>query len=224
MKKRLTKFFVGALAFCVLLTSCETIKSVLNQAASLANLVNCTYALKDVQNVYVAGVNVKNVANGQITAADVLKLSSALLAKKVPLSMDVNVNVTNPTATAAALSAMDWILQIDGTQFANGSSTKPVSITPNATTAVAIPVSADIYSMFSQSGLDALKNFVNSFSGDGTSSKVAIKIKPSLDVNGVQVPMPDYINLQKTTGGSTTPKTGSTSTTPKSGSTNSSKK
>ena len=209
MKKRLTKFFVGALAFCVLLTSCETIKSVLNQAAGIANLVNCTYALKDVQNVYVAGVNVKNVANGQITAADVLKLSSALLSKKVPLSMDVNVNVTNPTATAAALSAMDWILQIDGTQFANGSATKPVTITPNATTAVAIPVSADIYSMFSQSGLDALKNFVNSFSGDGTSSKVGLKIKPKLDVNGVQVPMPDYINLQKSTGGSSTPKTGS---------------
>ena len=158
------------------------------------------YSLKNVSNVTVAGVNVKNITDGNIKAADVVKLSAAILSKNVPLVMDVNVNVKNPTTSNASLTNMDWICEIDGTQFANGTTNKTYTISPNATTAVPLSVNTDIYSMFSKDGLESLKTFVNSFNNDGTSSKVALKIKPSVNIGGVSVPAPNYIKLEKATG------------------------
>ena len=193
-------YLVCALAFSVLFTSCEVLQGVLSQLTDMANLANCEYSLKNVSNVTVAGVNVKNITDGNIKAADVVKLSAAILSKNVPLVMDVNVNVKNPTTSNASLTNMDWICEIDGTQFANGTTNKTYTISPNATTAVPLSVNTDIYSMFSKDGLESLKTFVNSFNNDGTSSKVALKIKPSVNIGGVSVPAPNYIKLEKATG------------------------
>ena len=212
MKKDFLRLFLAVALLSASLTSCEILTGILSDLSSVANLANCTYDLKNVSNVYIAGVNVKNACNGNITATDVVKLSAALLSKKVPLSMDVNVNVTNPTTQQASLTAMDWICEIDGTQFANGNSNKTYNITPNNTTAVPLSVNADIYSMFSKDGIESLKKFVNSFSNDGTSSKVASKIKPSVNVAGTVVQSPKYITLEKKTGSTSNNNSGSGST------------
>lgn len=201
MKKKsfLSVCFV-AIAMSMTVSSCDVVNNLINQAASVANLYNCEYSLKDVNNLYIAGVSVQKIANGNISTADIVKLSTALVAKKVPISMDVNVNVKNPTTTNAALTALDWICEIDGTQFANGNTNQTYTITPNSTSAIPLTVNADIYSLFSQGGIESLKNFVSSFSNDGTSSKVALKIKPSLSVGGITIPAANYITIQKNVG------------------------
>ena len=198
MKKRIISCFL--MAACMTFSSCDVLQSMGNQVAELANLANCEYSLKDVTNLTVAGVNVKNITNGKISASDVLTLTSALLNKKVPMAMNVNINVKNPTENNAALSAMDWILDIDGSQFAQGSSSNRYTITKKTTTAVPLGVSTDLYSMFSKDGINSLKNFVSSFKDDGTSSKVGLRIKPSLTVGSYVVPMPNYIKVEKKTG------------------------
>ncbi|MCR5192967.1 MAG: hypothetical protein K6D59_06655 [Bacteroidales bacterium] len=199
MRKRIISAVIIAVV-ALAVSSCSIINSILQQADELANLANCEYSLKNVSNLNIAGVNVKNITNGNITATDVLKLSSALLSKQVPLSMDVNIDIKNPTEKNAALTAMDWILDIDGKQFADGNSPKNYTVTKKATTTVPLGVNTDLYSMFSKDGLNSLKNFVSSFKDDGTSSKVGLRIKPSLNVAGVQVPMPNYIKVEKKTG------------------------
>ena len=201
MKKNiLTLFVVGVMS--LLLSSCEMIQSLAEQSLSLANLANCEYSLKNVSNLTIGGVNVKNIANKKITAADVLSLTTALVNKKVPMSMDVNIDIKNPTDNNASLTAMDWIMLIDGTQFAQGNSQNNYTITKKNTTTVPLGVNTDLYSMFSKSGIESLKNFVQSFSNDGTSSKVGLKIKPSLNVGGVSVPIANYISIEKKTGNS----------------------
>ncbi len=199
MKKRIISAVLIAVV-TLAVSSCSIINSILQQADELANLANCEYSLKNVSNLTIAGVNVKNVTNGNISATDVLKLSSALISKQVPLAMDVNIDIKNPTEKNAALTAMDWILDIDGSQFANGNSAKNYTITQKATTTVPLGVNTDLYSMFSKDGINSLKNFVGSFKSDGTSSKVGLRIKPSLNVAGMQVPMPNYIKVEKKTG------------------------
>lgn len=210
MKKRLLRLFVAMLGVSVMATSCATIQSIVNQAAQLANLANCKYTLQNVTDVTVAGVSIRNVTNGNISASDVLKLTSAITTKRVPLAMNVNVNVNNPTAQTAALTAMDWIMEIDGTQFATGTSTNAYTINPSGNTIIPLNVNTDVYSLFSN--INSLKNFVTSFGSDGTSSKIGIKIKPSINVGGVQVPMPNYINLEKTTGNTSSSSSTSTTT------------
>ncbi len=196
--KKITLVLV--LAGSILLSSCDVLLQVANQFSSVANLANCDFALKNVSNVSVAGVNVKNLTKGNLSATDVVKLVAAYQTKQVPLAMDVNVDVTNPTTTQAAMTALDWILAIDGKDMANGVNTKSYTIKPSATTTVPLGVNTDLGNLFSQQGLDALKTFASSFSNEGISSKVGLRVKPSIAVGTTQVPFPNYINLEKKTG------------------------
>lgn len=200
------------LAGSILLSSCDILTQVASQFSSVANLANCEFALKNVSNVSVAGVNVKNLTNGNLSATDIVKLVAAYQSKQVPLNLDVNVNVKNPTTTQAAMTALDWILAIDGSDMANGVSNKNYTIKPSTTTTVPLPVSTDLGKLFSQKGLDALKNFASSFTSEGISSKVGLRVRPSLSVGSTQVPFPNYITLEKKTGTSTTTNTTTTPT------------
>ena len=199
MKKGL---FLVAVAGAMMLSSCDIINDLAGQVQSVANLKNCQFNMKNVSNVTVADVNVKNLTQGKLSATDVVKLVAAYQSKKVPLAMDVNVGVKNPTKQKASMTALDWILAIDGSDIANGVSKKNYTIKPSTTTTVALPVNTDLGQLFSQKGVEALKNFASSFTSDGTSSKVGLRIKPSLSVGSTQVPFPSYIKLEKKTGNS----------------------
>lgn len=197
MKKiALTLMLAGSLVF----TSCDLITQLTSQVTSVANLVNCKFNLKNVNNISIAGVNLKNITSGNISATDVIKLVAAYQSKQLPLSMDLNIDVKNPTQQQAAMTAMDWILAIDGKDVANGASNRTYTIKPSTTTTVPLGVNTDLYKIFSKDGVDAVKNFASSFSSDGTSSKVGLRIRPSLSVGTSQVPFPNYIKLEKKTG------------------------
>lgn len=189
-----------ALAGSMVLSSCDILNQLAGQVQSVANLANCEFNLKNVSNVSVAGVNVKNLTQGNLTATDIVKLVAAYQTKKVPLSMDVNVNVKNPTTTQAALTAMDWILAIDNSDVANGVSNKGFTVKPSTTTTVPLGVNTDLGNLFSKQGVESLKNFASSFTSEGVSSKVGLRIRPQLTVGTTQVPFPNYIKLEKKTG------------------------
>ena len=191
-----------AVALCsctILFASCSFLQGILGQAQAIANLANCTYTLTNVNNVSVAGVNLKKITNGQVNAADVITLSAALLQKKLPLSMDVNVNVKNPTNYDARLSTMDWALDIENTQFATGMVTQNRTIAAKKNATVPLAVGTDLYSLFSKGGIESVKKFAGSFKNDGTSSKVALRIRPHVTVAGMDMPT-SYITLSKNVG------------------------
>ena len=195
--------FIFLMAGSILLSSCDVLLEVLNQASSVANLTNCDFSLKNVSNVSVAGVNVKNLTQGNLTAADVVKLVAAYQSKQVPLAMNVNVDIKNPTTTEAAMTAMDWILAIDGKDMANGVNNRSYTIKPSTTTTVPLGVNTDLGQLFSKEGLESLKNFASSFSNEGISSKVGLRVKPSMNVGTQTISFPNYIKLEKKTGSST---------------------
>ena len=193
-------YILLVMAGCILLSSCDILNDMMNQANSLANLKNCEFNLKNVNNVNVAGVNVKNLSQGKLTAADVVKLVAAYQSKQVPLTMNVNMDVKNPTTQEAALSVLDWILAIDGKDMASGTNTQRYTIKPSTTSTVPLGVSTDLGDMFSQKGLEALKTFASSFTNEGISSKVGLKVRPSLVAGNTTIPFPSYFTLEKKTG------------------------
>lgn len=192
--------FILVVIGSMVLISCDILSDMMNQANSLANLKNCEFNLKNVNNVSVAGVNVKSLSQGNLTAADVVKLVAAYQSKSVPLSMNVNMAVKNPTTQEAALSVLDWILAIDGTDMASGTNTQSYTIKPSTTSTVPLGVTTDLGDLFSQKGLEALKTFASSFTNEGISSKVGLKVRPSLVAGSTTIPFPTYITLEKKTG------------------------
>ena len=196
--KKITLVLIAAGA--MMFSSCDIFNQLASDVAGVANLRNCEFHLKNVNNVSVAGVNVKNLTQGQLSATDVVKLVAAYQTKKVPLAMNVNVNVKNPTTTQAAMTALDWILDIEGKDMASGVNSQRYTILPSTTTTVPLGVSTDLGDLFSKQGVEKLKSFASSFTKEGTSSKVGLRVKPNINVAGTQVPFPNYIRLEKKIG------------------------
>ena len=199
MKKSLVAVIVAGSLLC---GSCTFLDNLANNLSSIANLVNCEYSLKDVSNVSVAGVNVKNVTSGNISATDVVKLVSAITAKSVPLALNVNINVKNPTTQNALLTMMDWALDVAQTEFATGVTNQNYNIVANNTTTVPLGVNTDLYRLFSSDGLESLKAFAGSFTSQGTSSQLGLRIRPSVSVAGQTIKSPSYIQIMKPTNSS----------------------
>ncbi len=208
MKKSL---IIVAVASSLALTSCTFLDNLANNLSSIANLANCEYSLQNVSNVSVAGVNVRNIASGQISATDVVMLASAITSKKVPLALNVNIGVKNPTDRNALLTTMDWALDIAAKEFATGSTNQNYNINAKKTTTVPLGVSTDLYQLFSSTGVEALKTFASSFSKDGTSSQLGLRVRPAISVAGQTIKSPSYIQIMSPSTNSTTSST-STST------------
>ena len=189
MKKVLTLAVV-----CLLCFSCD----IFNQVSETSNLVRkCKFSLDNVQNVSVAGINIKGINTSSLTATNVAKLSAALLTKNVPLNMTVNVGIKNPTAKPASLNAMDYKINVDNLELASGSTNKKVSVPSKSKTSMPLSFNVNTYDIFSSNGISSLKNFVSSFSSkDGTSSRVAIKVNPTVAIGSQSVKL-GYMTLSK---------------------------
>ena len=186
------KKIIGFLAISFLFVSCD----VWTQIEQTAALQNCKFSLKNVQEVSIAGVKIKDLKN--LTTADVVKLSTAILNKNIPLSMNVNVGIQNPSQQTAAINELDWICAIDGKDFVSGIIKNKYSIPAKSNITMPIAINTDIYKLFSSGNIEPLKNFVNSFSkNDATSSRVAIKVKPSVYIGQQKMQLPNYITLEK---------------------------
>lgn len=188
------KKLIALVAVCLICVSCD----VMNQVAETANLVRkCKFSLENVQNVTLAGINLKNINTSSLTATNVAKLGAALLTKNLPLNMTVNVGIQNPTAKPASLNAMDWKVAIDNVEMAQGSTNKKVSVPSKSKTALPLSFNINTYDIFSKDGVNAVKNFVSSFSQkDATSSRVAIKVNPTVAIGSQSVKL-GYMTLAK---------------------------
>ncbi|MBO4282010.1 MAG: hypothetical protein J5873_02305 [Bacteroidales bacterium] len=176
----------------VLATACGTLK----QLSQITNLKNCNFSLKSVESVQVAGINVKNLKS--LTATDLVNLAACLSAKKLPVSLGVSVGVENPGTEAAALTRMEWVCTVDDKALANGIVNEKHTIPAQSMVSVPLRVNMDAYELFSSTGVDAVKAFIQSFSAEtdnSLSSRVAVKVKPTLTLGSATITFPNYITL-----------------------------
>ncbi len=192
---KLKVFFISILASCLMLVSCSELTNVASQLKGVANLANCQFSLKNVSNIAVCGIDLKRVSGGKVSVTDGVNLAAALVSKTVPLSMNVYIDVKNPTNQKANVTRLDWALDIDGAQIAQGTSHTSYVIPAQSSMAIPLGVSTDIYSLFANGGIESLKNFVTSFSSAGISSKVNLRIRPYINIAGYEYAYPSYFNL-----------------------------
>lgn len=184
------KKFFAFLLLGVMLSSCGAFQ----QLTQMANLRNCSFDLDKVDNVTVAGINVNNLSS--FSAADLLKVAACIKAKKVPVEMNVKVGVDNPGTTDATVTRMQWVCTVDDQSLATGTVAEKFTVPASGSTTIPIKVNMNAYDIFSSSGVEAVKAFVNSFSKeDNTSSRVAVKVKPTVSLGGATVTFPNYITL-----------------------------
>ena len=193
MKRK--SFFIMTIAIAVVIVSCTELKQ-------LATLAKCDFKLKSVDNIQLAGVNIQQMQNlSQVNALDVVKLTSAYMSKNLPLSFNLNVDTRNPNPTKAALTALDWILQIDDIDMTHGILNKRIEIAPNGgITTIPMNMNFDLFKVLTGESKDAVLNFAFNLTGVGnnTPSRITLKAKPTVMIGSVPIQYPGYISIKNT--------------------------
>lgn len=183
------------LLIAVGLSSCD----VLMQMAQMANFANCTFDFDSVNDVEMLGLNLrKGMSRNDLNMGQALSLTKALMSKSLPVTFNVNIDVNNPNNSPASMTKMDYILTLNDKQVIATTIDKSISVPANASNVVTIPVTTDLFQLFSGESADAIVNLAFKLAGASSNPvNVGIKIKPYITVGGQQLAYPDYISLNK---------------------------
>ena len=189
------KKFILILLVAVGLSSCE----ILEQMAQMANFASCTFDFNSVNDVEMLGVNIKKgMSKSDLGVAQLLSLTKALMSRSLPVTFNVNLDVTNPNSTPASMTKMDYILTLNDKEVIATTLDKSVSVPANASNTVTIPVTTDLFQLFSGESADAVLNLAFKLAGASSDPvNVGVKIKPYITIGGQQLAYPDYISLSK---------------------------
>ena len=177
------------------LTSCD----VLQQMSQMANFAKCTFDFNSVNSVEMLGLNLrKGMTRSDLNVSQAIALTRALVNKSLPVTFNVNLDVTNPNSSPASMTKMDYILTLNDKRVIATTLDQTISVPANASKTVTIPVSTDLFQLFSGESADAIVNLAFKLAGANSDPvNVGIKIKPYITVGGQQLAYPDYITLNK---------------------------
>lgn len=178
------------------LASCD----VLTQVAQMANFANCTFNFNNINQIQMLGMNLsKGMTKENLNVTQLLSLTNAIMSRSLPVSFNVNVNVSNPNSIAASMTKMDYILTLNGKQVVSTTMNQGVNVPANSSNVVSIPVTTDLFQLFSGESADAIVNLAFKLAGANSNPvNVGLKVKPYISINGQQLAYPDYLTMNKT--------------------------
>ena len=178
------------------LASCD----VLNQMAQMANFANCTFDFNSLNQIQMLGIDLsKGMTRDNLTITQGLSLVNAISNRTLPVTFNVNLDVNNPNSIAASMAKMDYILSLNGKEVVNTTLNKSINVPANSTNIVTIPISTDLFQLFSGESADAIVNLAFKLAGASSNPvNVGIKVKPYITIGSQQLAYPDYITINKT--------------------------
>ncbi|MBQ5957590.1 MAG: LEA type 2 family protein [Bacteroidales bacterium] len=180
-------------------TACEQLAQIASQAAQVINLKNCEFDVSGINNINMLGVNLsRNMTLGDLNAAQVINVTNSLMNRKLPVTFNVNIDVDNPNGIAASLGKMDYIIALNNKQIISSTFTQGFSIPANSKGKISIPISTDLFQLFSGETKDAVLNLAFKLAGAKSDPvNLGVKVKPYIKVNNQSLAYPDFITINK---------------------------
>lgn len=193
---KIIRKILAAAALTVVLSACD----VVSQASSAYNMTQCEYSYNSISNLTVSGVNFsKGLSLTQLATATSLLNGNA---KSIPMNFTLNMDVKNPNMTAASLSGLQYVVNIDDINFTSGALNQAINIASGETQTLPVTIGFDLAEVISNNSKDAVLNIAKNFVGIGSKeSKVTVQLKPSFNVGGQTITSPVYIPLSFSFGG-----------------------
>lgn len=178
------------------LASCD----VLNQVAQMANFANCSFDFNSVNQIQMLGVNLsKGMTRDNLSITQGLALVNAISNRTLPVTFNVNLDVSNPNSIAASMAKMDYIVSLNGKEVITSTLNNSLNVPANASNTITIPISTDLFQLFSGESADAIVNLAFKLAGASSDPvNVGVKLKPYISIGNQQLAYPDYISLNKT--------------------------
>ncbi len=199
MRSRITIF--GLLAVAFVFSQC-TVSKQIKEAKAFGD---CKYAITSIDSIYLAGTDVRELRNiKSIKDFDPTKypaLGLALMRKKVPLDLRVNLDINNPTKQLAAINQLEYIVLLSNREIFKGILNRRIEVYPGTgSTKVPVQLSTNAYDLLmNDETRESFISMVQSLSGksDTAPSRLTVKIKPTLAVGDRQVNYPGYITFEQ---------------------------
>lgn len=177
------------------LTSCD----LLTQVAQMANFANCKFDFKNISNIQMLGIDLsKGMTKENLNVSQLLSLTNAVMSRKLPVTFNINLNVENPNSIAASMAKMDYIVSLNGKQVVSTTLNQSVNVPANSSNMVSIPITTDLFQLFSGESADAIVNLAFKLAGANSDPvNLGLKVKPYITINNSQLAYPDYITLDR---------------------------
>jgi hypothetical protein len=173
---------------------------IIDQSRAMRNFGKCSFWLRDVQDITLAGVDMQYVDQfSDLSFPETARITTAVLSGDLPLFFILNVEVYNPNPEKAIMNEFKWILFIDDIEITNGIADRRVEVSPNGGIALLpISLSIDLFDALSGENTDAIINFGFNLAGlGGDPSRIKLKAKPSVYVSGKRINYPGYITIEE---------------------------
>ena len=177
------------------LSSCE----VLNQVAQMANFANCKFNFNSVDHIQMLGIDLsRGMSRENLNITQGIALINAITNRSLPVTFNVNVGVDNPNNIAASMAKMDYIISLNGKEVISTTLNKSINVPANGSNVVSIPITTDLFQLFSGESADAIVNLAFKLAGASSNPvNVGLKVKPYISINGQQLAYPDYLTMNK---------------------------
>ena len=177
------------------LSSCN----LLTQVAQMANFANCTFNFKNISDIQMLGIDLsKGMTKENLNVSQLLSLTNAVMSKRLPVTFNINLNVDNPNSIAASMGKMDYIVSLNGKEVVSTTLNKSINVPANSSNIVTIPITTDLFQLFSGESADAIINLAFILAGASSDPvNLGLKVKPYITINNSQLAYPNYITLDK---------------------------
>ena len=166
----------------------------------MANFANCTFDFNSVNHIEMLGINLsKGMSRENLNISQGLALVNAISNRSLPVTFNVNLDVSNPNSIAASMAKMDYILTLNGKQVVSTTMNNSVNVPAKSNSMVTIPITTDLFQLFSGESADAIVNLAFKLAGASSNPvNVGLQVKPYITVGNQQLAYPNYITLNKT--------------------------
>lgn len=171
------------------------------QAQQIKALEDCKYRITSVNQVTVAGTDIKKLIKEQnFSITSLPGVALGLLRKDIPLNANLNLEISNPSSKLAAINQFEYKILVNNTDLAEGVINQNVSIAQGETVSVPVQLSSNIYGLITNGNVF---NDIVKAAQKGSSSKdeklglLTIKIKPTFMLGNTPFKYPGYITINK---------------------------
>lgn len=173
--------------------------SVTNQINQAKQLSACTFEIKEINDIHLAGIPLQDgMKQSDLNAGQMMQLAGSIFAGKLPLDMNVALMVKNPNKKSAAINKLDYNILLDGHEIINGNLTESVFIAASDSGIVKIPVGTDLYRILSGESSDAVINLGFKLTGhESREAVIEVRVKPYIKIGNRDLPYPGYIVLKE---------------------------
>ena len=177
----------------VLLGGCTALKE-------LVTFTKCEFRYKMLNSVTLAGIDIKSKTTVRdFTVTELAKLTTTALGGTIPVRFRVILEAGNPNTQQASVSKIEWIAYIDGNEIVSGALNERVTIPPNnGRQDIPLDFEFDLVKVAGSNTARPVAELALALMDIGShSSKLTIKVKPTVTVGAFDIQYPGYFTVTK---------------------------